>query len=220
MLQFEDVSRVYRTSRGEVRALDGLSLHVEEGEFVAVRGPSGSGKTTLLFAAGGMHRPSDGRVIVDGTDIYDLPPSGRAAFRAEKIGFVFQMFHLVPYLSVIENVLLSAGGDPSDRKTRAGELLERLGLADRMAHRPAELSAGERQRVAIARAVLNRPRLILADEPTGNLDPENTEAVVNALSEFHREGATIIVVTHGKDAEERATRVVRLRDGKLDGDKS
>jgi putative ABC transport system ATP-binding protein len=216
MLQFDDVSRIYRTNRGEVRALDGLSLTVDEGEFVAVRGPSGSGKTTLLFAAGGMQRPSGGRVIVDGTDLYDLPPSGRAVFRAERIGFVFQMFHLVPYLSVIENVLLSAGGDPSDRKTHAGELLERLGLADRMTHRPSELSAGERQRVAIARAVLNRPRLILADEPTGNLDPENAEAVINALTEFHKEGATIIVVTHGQDAEERATRVVRLRGGKLD----
>jgi putative ABC transport system ATP-binding protein len=242
MVRFENVSKIYQTRRGEVRALNDLSLTVEEGEFVAVRGPSGSGKTTVLFAAGAMLNVTSGNVLVDGSDLYAMGLKERARFRAQNIGFVFQMFHLVPYLNVIENVGLAAstgdrgiakgaeggaggiakGSDgaiaaPRNWRDRASELLDRLGLADRKDHRPAELSAGERQRVAIARAMLNRPRIILADEPTGNLDPENAAAVIGHLAQFRREGGTVILVTHSSGVDEHVDRVIRLRAGGVDG---
>ena len=214
MVQLENVIKIYRTRRGEVKALNEVDLHVEDNEFVVVRGPSGSGKTTLLFTIGGMLRPTSGRAIVDGNDIYAIGERGRAKFRTEKIGFVFQMFHLVPYLSVVENVLLPAGA-ARDRAGRAEarELLKRLGLSGREYHRPSEISAGERQRTAIARAMLNRPKIILADEPTGNLDPENAAEVIGYLEEFHSSGGTVIVVTHGSVADQYADRVIRLREG-------
>ena len=217
MIQVESVTRVYPGPGGEVRALDGISLRVEDGEFVAVKGPSGSGKSTLLLAIGGMVRPTTGRVVVDGTDIYALVAGERARFRAEQIGFVFQVFHLVPYLSVLDNVLVPTlarrGGD--DRRAAALALLERFGLSHRLDHRPAELSIGERQRVAMARALLNRPRILLADEPTGNLDPNNATEVMNYLGEFHREGGTLILVTHEDLAAKYAGRTVRIHDGQL-----
>lgn len=201
-----------------MRALDGIDLEVREGEFVAVRGPSGSGKTTLLMAIAGMLRPSAGTVRVNQQDVYGLGNRERAAFRAKNIGFVFQMFHLVPYLNVLENVLLAAPvDDRSSRSTAAAELLDELGLAERATHRPSELSAGEKQRTAIARALLNRPKIILADEPTGNLDPDNAETVVQHLHDFQQNGGTVVVATHGPTAEAFASRVVRLRDGKLEG---
>ena len=218
MIRFENVTRTYQTRAGEVRALDDVTLHVQAGEFAVVRGPSGSGKTTLLLAAGGMLRPSSGRVLIDDADLYAQSPGERARFRAENIGFVFQMFHLVPYLNVIDNVLLS-GGRGIDRKRMpdARALLERLDMARRATHRPAQLSAGERQRVAIARAMLNKPKTILADEPTGNLDPENAQIVYRYLNEYHEAGGTVVIVTHGAAADEFADKIVRLRDGKIDG---
>ena len=221
MIRFENVSKLYRGGDGEVRALDEASVEIAEGEFAVVRGPSGCGKTTLLLAAGAMLRPSRGRVLVDGRDIYTLDARTRARFRAENIGFVFQMFHLVPYLNVLENVLLGGGaGLDGSRRAGASALLERLGMGGRAHHKPAELSAGERQRTAIARALLAIPLVVLADEPTGNLDPDNAAEVMGYLGEFQREGGTVVVVTHGAEAEEYATRQVRLRQGRVeDGDR-
>lgn len=216
MLAFENVTTLHRTARGEVRSLDQVNLEVRAGEFVVLRGPSGCGKTTLLLTAGGMLRPTAGRVRFEGRDLYALSQSERNRLRAGTIGFVFQMFHLLPYLDVRENLLLAAasptGGAPSLRE-RAGELLGKLGLKPREHHRPAALSAGERQRTAIARALLNRPKLILADEPTGNLDPENAAEVLRLLKDFHTTGGTLLLVTHGAAAEAYADRVLALRAG-------
>lgn len=217
MVSLENVSKVYRTRHGNVRALDGISLQVEEGEFVVVRGHSGSGKTTMLLAVGGMLRPTMGRVVVGGNDVYAMSERERAKFRAENIGFIFQMFHLVPYLNVVENALLPSGvgakNHPIANKTDTMELLKNLRMSGREYHKPSELSAGERQRTAIARALLNRPKIILADEPTGNLDPENAAEVIGYLEEFHSGGGTVIVVTHGEIADQYADRVVHLREG-------
>jgi putative ABC transport system ATP-binding protein len=162
-----------------------------------------------------MVHPTKGRVVVDGKDVYAMSGRDRAKFRAENVGFVFQMFHLVPYLTVIENVLLPSGGGTGARAEAEG-LLERLGLSSRTRHKPAELSAGERQRTAIARALLNRPKMLFADEPTGNLDPENSVAVMGYLSEFHRDGGTVIVVSHESVAADYAQRVVQLKDGRVE----
>jgi ABC-type lipoprotein export system ATPase subunit len=216
MIRCEQVSKVYRPAKGEVRSLDRVELEVRSGEFVCVRGPSGCGKTTLLLTLGGMLRPTSGGVRIADSEIYDLSPRERARFRAEQIGFVFQMFHLVPYLNVLDNVLLAArpkcGGDVQNRARR---LLEQLGLAARQQHTPAELSAGERQRTAIARALLNQPQLILADEPTGNLDPENASEVFQHLKVFAQSGGTVVVVTHGSTAESFADRIVEMRAGRI-----
>jgi ABC-type lipoprotein export system ATPase subunit len=216
MLAIENLSKTYRARAGEVKALDEVSLGIEKGEFIVVCGPSGSGKTTLLMTIAAMLRPSHGVVRYNGQDIYQMPSADRARFRAVNIGFVFQMFHLVPYLNVLENVLLAGGRRRGEDLTRAEELLQRLGLQPRLGHRPAELSAGEKQRTALARALLNRPRLILADEPTGNLDPENARSVLTHLREFQRDGGTVLVATHGPAASEFATRTIHLRDGTIE----
>lgn len=216
MVQFEQLSVVHRTGHGVVKALDGVDLRLTQGEFVVVRGPSGCGKTTLLLTAGGMLRPTGGRVMLNGRDLYDMAVGERAVVRARNIGFVFQMFHLLSYLDVLENVLLAA--DPSrggSSKASAEQLLANLGLGDRLRHRPAELSTGERQRVALARALVNKPQLVLADEPTGNLDPENSTAVLEHLKSFQRGGGTVMVVTHGSAADAYADRVVRMRSGAI-----
>lgn len=216
MLSFENVAKTYATPHGEVQSLRAINLRVAEGEFVAIRGPSGCGKTTVLLTAGGMLRPTSGAVVVDGQDLYRMGLRARAKFRAQKIGFVFQMFHLIPYLNVLENVLLAAGAARNrNLEARASGLLAQLGLEERTWHTPPELSAGERQRTALARALLNRPRLILADEPTGNLDPDNEAEVFRHLSEFHRAGGTVVVVTHGSSVDAYAQRVIEMRSGSV-----
>jgi len=204
MITCEQITKCY----GDVTALAPFDLKVKQGEFVAVKGVSGSGKTTLLLMLGGMLRPTSGKVHFDGTDLYSQSGAARADYRATEVGFVFQMFHLVPYLNVAENIQLAARN--GNAGNRPHELLERLGLGHRLTHTPSELSAGERQRVALARALLNKPRLILADEPTGSLDPENDRQVFEYLAEFHRAGGTVIVVTHGSTADEFADRIVNL----------
>lgn len=213
MLTLENLGKTYRTRAGRVRALDGVNLQIDAGEFVAVCGSSGSGKTTLLMMAAAMLHPTRGCVRFDETDVYDMTGPDRARFRANNIGFVFQMFHLVPYLSVLENVLVAGGAVGRHDPARARELLQQLGLGHRIRHRPSELSAGEKQRAAIARALLNQPRLILADEPTGNLDPDNAAGVLRHLRDFQQSGGTVIVATHGPAAREFATRTVHLCDG-------
>jgi ABC-type lipoprotein export system ATPase subunit len=216
MLVLEDLTKMYRTRAGGVTALDGVSLRLDQGEFIAVCGPSGSGKTTLLMMIAAMLRPSRGTVRFDDRDLYGMSVPQRARFRARNIGFIFQMFHLVPYLNVLENVRIAAGAlGGGDGKVRAVELLQRLGLGQRLGHRPSELSAGEKQRTAVARALLNRPKLILADEPTGNLDSENARGVLEHLRDFQQAGGTVIMATHGTAAQEFATRTIKLRQGRL-----
>ena len=218
MIKLENVSKTYQTRRGEVRALQEANLTVQPGELVLVRGVSGSGKSTLLLTIGGMHRPSAGRVEVDGQDIFKLNPQGRAAFRRQHIGFVFQTFHLVPYLSAVDNVLLAAvnaNGDKDAVRDRATTLLSDFGLASRLDHRPASLSVGERQRTAVARAMLNEPKVILADEPTGNLDSENANQVFALLKSFTQAGGCVVAVTHSDHHDAIADRVLTLKEGQI-----
>ncbi len=218
MLRFDNVTTVHRTREGEVRSLDRLSFELEAGEFVVLRGPSGCGKTTLLLTAGGMRRPTSGRVTLEGRDLYALGQAERNRVRRDVIGFVFQMFHLLPYLDVGENILLAAC--PTRRgalagRERADELLKRLGLEGRALHRPGALSTGERQRTAVARALLNRPQLILADEPTGNLDPENAAEVLRQLQGYRETGGTVLLATHGPGADAYSDRILEMRAGTL-----
>ena len=216
MIELDRVSKVYPTRRGEVRALRDLSLRVEQGEYVAVCGPSGCGKSTLLALVGGLAVATSGRVAVGSKDLSTLSSSERAQFRATQIGFVFQVFHLLPFLNVLDNVLLAAQRPAdSETKSRAETLITQFGLAQRTHHRPGQLSVGERQRVAMARALLNQPRILLADEPTGNLDPDNTAMVLDQVDLFHRQGGTVMLVTHEPPAAARAQRVIALRDGQL-----
>jgi len=216
MICLENVVKTYQTQKGDVKALSDIDLRVEKGEFVIVCGPSGSGKTTLLMTIAGMLRPTGGRVSVEQNDLYAQNSRDRARFRAENIGFVFQMFHLVPYLNVAENIVLAGGTTTGSKKAKTDELIEQLGLAQRATHRPSELSAGEKQRTAIARALLNRPKIILADEPTGNLDPDNASSVLGHLSDFRHRGGTVILATHGKEAEQFTDRTIYLRNGSID----
>ena len=215
MLAIEEIGKCYRSAKGRVQALAGVSFCVDAGELVVVQGPSGCGKSTLLLAGGGLLAPDEGKVRLEGEDLYALAPERRARLRAARIGFIFQQFHLVPYLSVLENVLAPSLAAPAPNPLEtARELIVRFGLEERMRHLPAQLSTGERQRVALARALLNRPRLLLADEPTGNLDQQNTELVLEHLIDFARSGGAVLLVTHDADACLHAQQVVRLEGGR------
>ncbi|MEN6645532.1 MAG: ABC transporter ATP-binding protein [Armatimonadia bacterium] len=219
LIDLQQVSKTYQGRRGEVRALDAVTLQIPEGEFLAVRGPSGSGKSTLLLTLAGMIRPTAGSVVIGGQDLYQLSGPARANYRARNVGFVFQMFHLVPYLTVLENVLLPTRlvqMPGSEARERALSLLERMGMTPRAHHRPSELSTGERQRTAIARAVINQPWLLLADEPTGNLDTDTGQQIMDYLAEYQQAGHTVVVVTHDPAVEARAARRVQLRAGRID----
>ena len=222
MICIENVVKTYRTRRGDVKALNDINLRIEKGEFVVICGPSGSGKTTLLMTIAAMLHPTSGIVSVEANNLYAMNVQARAKYRAENIGFVFQMFHLVPYLNVLENVLLAGGTVASKNKNaKVLELIEQFGLEGRSYHKPAELSAGERQRTAIARALLNNPKIILADEPTGNLDTDNATSVLGYISQFHKAGGTVILATHGVEAERLADRTINLHNGSVtDSDKS
>lgn len=223
MFRLESISKVYHKRRSQVLAFQAEQLEIATGEYVAVVGPSGSGKTTLLSILGGMLAPDSGRVVINETDVYALRPAARARFRGDHLGFVFQTFNLLPYLSALENVrvpLLLAGTPNAVQVERATALLERLGLGDRMDHKPYELSTGQQQRVALARTLSNDPHIILADEPTGNLDPESRQQVLATFDAFVREGRTIVMVTHDVQAAERASRRIRLAEGKIVAAKS
>ena len=204
-----------RKEYGSVRALDGVSFSVAEGEWIAIMGPSGSGKTTLINILGGLDTPTSGQAIVGGVDVSRLDEAGLTRFRAEKIGFIFQQFHLVPYLTALENVMLAQYFHSTTDEAEAREALERVGLGDRVAHLPSQLSGGEQQRVAVARALINHPKLILADEPTGNLDETNEERVIRLLRELHSEGHTILMVTHDPMIGRLADRRIELAHGRL-----
>ena len=199
----------------DVRALNGVSFIVEPGEWIAIMGPSGSGKTTLINILGGLDTPTDGRAIVDGVDVGRLDEAGLTRFRSEKIGFVFQQFHLVPYLTAVENVMLAQYFHSTTDEHEAAEALRRVGLGERLMHLPSQLSGGEQQRVAVARALINHPKLILADEPTGNLDQANEEIVIRLLRDLHSEGHTILMVTHDPSIGSLADRRIELAHGRL-----
>ena len=218
LLDVQGLCKLYRPRSNDepVIAMDDVSLAIKAGEFVAVEGPSGCGKSTLLLTIGTLLAPDSGTVLLDERNPYELTPDRRARFRAATIGFVFQQFHLVAYLSVLDNVLAaSLASNKPDAQQRAMELLVQFGLADRAGHVPAELSTGERQRTALARALLNQPRLLLADEPTGNLDRASSEAVIGSFVEFARAGGAVLLVTHDAHAAERAHRRLRMAAGRL-----
>ncbi|MBE7557750.1 ABC transporter ATP-binding protein [bacterium] len=218
MLRLESVSKSYKHRGRMVNALDNVSLEIEKGEFVSIMGPSGSGKSTFLLVLGGMLAPSRGKVHLGGVSVYDLPLSERAELRRKRLGFLFQSYNLVPYLTALENVqvpLLLAGMPAEKQRARAGELLDRVGLADRLDHKPSELSGGQQQRVALARMLANDPEIILADEPTGNLDPETSTMILEFLQSLHREGRTILMVTHDPRASAYAHKSLRLAEGRI-----
>lgn len=216
MFRLEDVSKTYSRSGSQVTAIRAGSLEIPTGSYVAIVGPSGSGKSTLLSMLGGMLSPTTGRVWLGDASLYDLSVAARARLRREKIGFVFQTFNLVPYLTAIENVqipLCLSGMPSNEQRARAATLLERVGLSQRLSHKPCELSIGQQQRVALARTVANSPSVILADEPTGNLDPESRQAVLDFFDELDGDGCTIVMVTHDAVAAGRARGALRIDQG-------
>lgn len=221
IIQIQDLTRVYQMGKTEVRALNGVSFEVEENEYIAIMGPSGSGKSTLMNMIGCLDTPSSGEYILNGNRVSELDDSELAQVRNREIGFVFQTFNLLPRTDCLRNVelpLIYAGVKSSDRKQKATETLNKVGLGDRLDHKPNELSGGQRQRVAIARALVNDPSIMLADEPTGNLDTKTGEEIMILFEELYRAGNTIIVVTHENDIAEHARRIIRLRDGVIEVD--
>ncbi|WP_339732673.1 ABC transporter ATP-binding protein [uncultured Gimesia sp.] len=216
LLELVELSKSFKSGSRRVQAVDGISLTVDAGEFLAIKGPSGCGKSTLLLMVGGLLSPDSGKVLIEGTDPYALSNDQRARFRSTHLGFVFQQFHLVPYLSVLDNVLTPAlATSLTDAKERANELISQFGLEHRLHHTPAELSTGEKQRVALARALFHQPKVLLADEPTGNLDSENSEIVLNALNSFAKNGGCVLMVTHDDQAVQSAQKVLGIKNGRL-----
>jgi len=223
MIELQQISRVFQVGGEEVRALDDVNLTIRAGEYLSLMGPSGSGKSTLLNIVGLLDRPSSGRYVLDGRDTTLLDEHEQAAVRGRKVGFVFQSFHLVPRLSAFENVelpLLLAGVAATQRRERVDAALAAMGLADRANHRPDQLSGGQRQRIAIARATIMRPAVLLADEPTGNLDSTSGAEVIAVLEQLCVEGLTLVVVTHDADVGQRASRRLRMVDGRIVADTS
>ena len=223
MIEVVDLARVYRLGEVEVRALDGVSFSIGAGESAAIMGPSGSGKSTLMNLLGCLDRPTSGRYLLDGVDVSRLSPDALAEIRNAKIGFVFQNFNLLPRTSALENVELpllygNSTMDAVARRARARASLARVGLAGREEHHPSQLSGGQQQRVAIARALVTDPPVLLADEPTGNLDSRTSEEVLSIFGELHRAGMTILLITHDADVARHAGRVIRLKDGRIQSD--
>ena len=218
LISLRNITKIYRTGAGEVRALDGVSLTIRQGEFAAVVGQSGSGKSTLMNILGCLDTPTGGCYRLNGRDMSRCPPSARARVRGREIGFVFQGFHLIPSLSALENVelpLIYRGVGREERRRRAGDSLRRVGLGSRLTHRPAELSGGQQQRVAIARAIAMAPPLILADEPTGNLDTGSGGEIMTRLHDLNREGHTVVLITHDPAIADTAQRRICIRDGRV-----
>lgn len=222
VIRLEDVYKIYRVGNQEVRALDGVSLSVFRNEYVAIMGPSGSGKSTLMNILGCLDSPDSGRYILNGMDVSEMEDGELADVRNREIGFVFQSFNLLPRYNALENVALPmiyAGVPARERMERASVALRSVALEGRMDHRPNELSGGQKQRVALARALINNPSIILADEPTGNLDTHTSIEIMRLFDEIYRQGNTVIVVTHEEDIAAYAHRIIRLRDGRVESDK-
>jgi putative ABC transport system ATP-binding protein len=218
VVELDAVSRVYVTGDTSLRALDGVTFRVAAGEYVAIMGTSGSGKSTMMNLVGLLDRPTEGTVRIDGQAVSGLSDRALSMIRNRKLGFVFQSFHLLPRLTALENVevpMTYAGVAPKERRARALEALAQVGLKDRVHHTPTQLSGGQQQRVAIARALVNRPRLLLADEPTGALDTETTRQILDLVDGLQRDGLTVVLVTHEPDVAARARRVVWMRDGRI-----
>ncbi|MCH5321719.1 MAG: ABC transporter ATP-binding protein [Eubacterium sp.] len=218
LIEVRDVYKIYNPGENQVNALDGVSITIDEGEFVAIIGQSGSGKSTLMNMLGLLDTPTSGEYYINGHLVDDLTDDQMSVIRNEQIGFIFQGFNLIPSLSALENVelpLVYRGMKKDERRKISKEALERVGLGPRMSHLPAELSGGQQQRVAVARAIAARPPVILADEPTGNLDTRSTKEVMAILHELKNEGRTVIVITHDNEIAEEAERVIRIRDGKI-----
>lgn len=221
IIQLKDIRKSYYLGRNELPVLKGINLHIASNEYVAFMGPSGSGKSTLMNILGCLDTPTSGRYILNTQDVSKMEDDSLAEVRNQEIGFVFQQFNLMPKLTAAENVgvpLIYAGISKKEREARALEMLERVGLQDRAGHKPNELSGGQCQRVAVARALINRPAIILADEPTGNLDTKTSEEIMEMFSEIHSSGNTVILVTHEEDIAEHARRIIRLRDGVIEND--
>jgi ABC-type lipoprotein export system ATPase subunit len=216
MISLKDITKIFRSKKGDVIALNKINLNIGENKFVLIKGHSGCGKSTLLFTMGGMLRPSSGNVEVLGKEPFALSEKDRSAFLFSQLGFVFQSYFLVPYLNVMENILISEkAGNKNLREEMALVLAKELNIEHRLWHKPSELSIGEKQRVALARAFIIQPKIILADEPTGNLDPENTAEVLNHLSVFHANGGTVVMVSHSNEADDLADTIVRMKKGQI-----
>jgi len=221
IIKLTEIKKVYQMGSQEVRALNGVSLNIYKNEYVAIMGPSGSGKSTMMNVVGCLDTPSSGEYILNGNHVSKMSDDELATVRNKEIGFVFQTFNLLPRSNCLANVelpLIYAGIRPAERKKLASDALERVGLGDRMDHRPNELSGGQRQRVAIARALVNKPSILLADEPTGNLDSKTGIEIMSLFDELYKQGNTIIVVTHEEEIAAHARRIIRLRDGLLESD--
>lgn len=221
IIEVQDLKKIYQMGSTEVHALDGVSFDVQENEYIAIMGPSGSGKSTMMNLIGCLDTPTSGRYILNGQDVSQLEDEELAEVRNREIGFVFQTFNLLPRTDCLSNVelpLIYSGMKTAERKDRAARTLERVGLGDRLDHKPNELSGGQRQRVAVARALVNNPSILLADEPTGNLDTTTGEEIMMLFEELYRMGNTILVVTHEDEIAEHARRIVRLRDGVIESD--
>ncbi len=216
MIEVKNIVKKFNSAKEKVIALDHINLIVKKSEFVLIKGESGSGKSTLLFIMGGMLNPTSGKVIANKKDLFSLSEMERSKYRANEIGFVFQSYHLLPYLNVLENIMLpNQLPEIHIQKEDVYKIADELGIADRLYHKPSQLSAGEKQRVALARALITKPSIILADEPTGNLDEKNTIEVLNYLRSFQKNGGTVVMVTHGNLADTYATRTIQLDKGKL-----
>lgn len=216
MIYLENVSKIFDSPRGKVEALKKVNFHADKGEFVVMKGPSGSGKTTWLLSIGGMLKPTSGVIRVDDKNIYSLKQNERTRFRSSHIGFVFQMFYLIPYVNILENIMLSAGlSHDEEKQEKALDLAKNLRLTERLMHNPSELSAGECQRVALARALVHQPKLLLADEPTGSLDFENSLEVLKIIEHYHQQGGTVLFVTHTNIADSFASRIFHLENGEI-----
>ena len=221
MIELRDVSRIFTVGGQEVRAMDHVSLRIEPGEYLSIMGPSGSGKSTLLNIIGLLDTPNSGTYLLEDRDVTSLSDQQLAEVRSRKIGFIFQFFHLIPRLTAIQNIelpLLLAGVPRKERNRISSRLIEDFGLSGRQHHRPDELSGGQRQRVAIARAVINQPAVLLADEPTGNLDRTSGAEIIDLMEQLNRNGQTLVVVTHDPEIGERARRCIRVVDGRIAGD--